>query len=309
MSRYRRYSKVFILAIVAVMVFSISAFAKDKVVPEKGQDDSETVLAKVGDTEIKVKDVDSVISQLPPQQAFMFSTDSGRERILTELVNKELFYLWGEEQGIANRDDFKTDLESIRRNLMSHYAMQDIMQDVSVDSDDVAEYYGKHKDEFIEPEQVRASHILVDSEDQAIEILSLLEANKKTFEEAAKEFSKCPSKERGGDLGFFSRGQMVKAFEDAAFTLKLGELSEPVKTEYGWHIIKIEDKKPQRQKELSEVSDQIREKLLNERQMKRYDETVETLKSKHHVEIMERVPEPTSNDVKDADGNKQDLSN
>ena len=309
MSRYRRYSKVFILAIVAVMVFSVSAFAQDKVVPEKGQDDSETVLAKVGDTEIKVKDVDSVISQLPPQQAFMFSTDSGRERILTELVNKELFYLWGEEQGIADRDDFKTDLESIRRNLMSHYAMQDIMQDVSVDSDDVAEYYGKHKDEFVESEQVRASHILVDSEDQAIEILSLLEANKKTFEEAAKEFSKCPSKERGGDLGFFSRGQMVKAFEDAAFTLKLGELSEPVKTEYGWHIIKIEDKKPQRQKELSEVSDQIREKLLNERQMKRYDETVETLKLKHHVEIMERVPEPTSNDVKDADGNKQDLSN
>lgn len=291
MSRSSRYSKVALLVLVFVMVFSVVAFAQDKAPAEKEQRDVEKVLAKVGDVEIKVKDVDMVIAQLPQQQAFMFNTDYGRKRILTELVNKELFYLWAEDSKIAERDDFKADLENIRKNLMSNYAMKEVMKDITVSEEDVAKYYEEKKDEFKEPEQVKASHILVASEDEAIEILALLEGKEKTFEEAAKEFSSCPSKEKGGELGFFAKGQMVKEFEEAAFALEAGSMSEPVKTEYGWHIIRVDEKKPERLKELEEVKGQINEKLLNEKQMTKYNDTLTEIKAKHTVEMFEEKKE------------------
>ena len=90
-------------------------------------------------------------------------------------------------------------------------------------------------------EEIRASHILVDTEEEAIglkeEILS-----GKHFEDVAAEHSKCPSGANGGDLGFFSRGQMVKEFENAAFDLKVGEISDPIRTNFGWHLIMVTDK-------------------------------------------------------------------
>jgi len=89
---------------------------------------------------------------------------------------------------------------------------------------------------------VRASHILVSSVNEANHILSELKTGKK-FEELAKKYSACPSRENGGDLGFFGKGQMVKEFEDAAFALNQGEVSGPVRTEFGYHIIKLTGKK------------------------------------------------------------------
>ena len=90
--------------------------------------------------------------------------------------------------------------------------------------------------------QIRASHILVKTEEEAKQILEILEQGKKSFEQIALERSSCPSKKKGGDLGFFGRQQMVREFENAAFKLKKGEVSQPVKTQFGWHIIKMTDK-------------------------------------------------------------------
>ncbi len=85
---------------------------------------------------------------------------------------------------------------------------------------------------------VRAEHILVDTEDQAWAIKSRVTEGE-SFEELAKQYSKCPSKEKGGDLGYFVRGQMVPEFENAAFSTPIGGVSDPVKTRYGWHLIKV----------------------------------------------------------------------
>ena len=86
---------------------------------------------------------------------------------------------------------------------------------------------------------VRASHILVNSQDQAIRLKKEIESGNITFEEAAKKYSTCPSGEYGGDLGYFGRNQMVKEFENSAFTLPLGKVSDPVKTQFGYHLIKV----------------------------------------------------------------------
>lgn len=90
--------------------------------------------------------------------------------------------------------------------------------------------------------QVRASHILVDTKAQAQGLKNRIEGGE-DFSQIAKQFSKCPSGQRGGDLGYFGRGQMVPEFETAAFNLPKGEISEPVETDFGWHIIKVTDKK------------------------------------------------------------------
>lgn len=89
---------------------------------------------------------------------------------------------------------------------------------------------------------VKASHILVDSKPEADSIKSKIDSGA-SFESMAKKYSKCPSGHNGGDLGYFEKGQMVKAFEDVAFNLPVGKVSEPVKTQFGWHLIKVYDKK------------------------------------------------------------------
>lgn len=88
---------------------------------------------------------------------------------------------------------------------------------------------------------VRASHILVETKEEALELKQRIQ-NGESFEKLAREYSKCMSREKGGNLGFFKRGQMVKPFEDAAFSLPIGVVSDPVQTDYGWHLIKVTSK-------------------------------------------------------------------
>ena len=87
--------------------------------------------------------------------------------------------------------------------------------------------------------QVHARHILVETEQEANDILKDIKEKKISFEDAAKQHSKCPSGKSGGDLGFFGKGMMVKEFEDSAFSLEIGEISNPVKTQFGWHLIEV----------------------------------------------------------------------
>lgn len=91
--------------------------------------------------------------------------------------------------------------------------------------------------------EVRASHVLVSTRKEALQIKKDIQSGNITFEEAAQRYSQCPSGQRGGDLGYFNRKQMVQSFADTAFDLKIGEISDPVGTKFGWHIIKTTDKR------------------------------------------------------------------
>ena len=98
---------------------------------------------------------------------------------------------------------------------------------------------GMYESSLSDRSAVRASHILVDTEEEALNLKNKIEKDEITFEDAAAKYSKCPSGQRGGDLGLFGKGQMVKPFEDAAFSLPVGVVSEPVKTQFGYHLIKV----------------------------------------------------------------------
>ncbi|MDQ1318163.1 MAG: peptidyl-prolyl cis-trans isomerase [Candidatus Poribacteria bacterium] len=159
------------------------------------------------------------------------------------------------------------------------------------------DYYEANKDKFTEPEQVKARHILIKSSPNASEQEKTVAKNKidsilkeirdgGDFSELAKKDSECPSAPQGGDLGFFSRGQMVKPFEDVAFALEPGQVSDVVETEFGYHIIRVDEKKPGKQLELEKVQERIKEVLTNEEIDKALAEWLKPIKENSSIKIL-----------------------
>lgn len=245
------------------------------------------ILAKVGNQEITMLDMQRVMASMPqgPQQQQLQSAE-GRKQLLTEMVNREMLYLDAVDQNLEQEEAFKKMMDDARHNLLQQYAIDKVMADVKVEENEAKEYYEKNQDMFKTEEEVRARHILVAEEEEARKVADEIKAGK-DFEEAAKEYSTCPSKERGGDLGFFSRGKMVPEFEEAAFGLEVGELSHLVKTQFGYHIIKTENKKAPSVKKFEEVKGQIEQYLFRQKTTLRYVEKVNSLKGKYEVELHE----------------------
>ena len=122
---------------------------------------------------------------------------------------------------------------------------------------------------------------MTDSEEKCNDILEKITSGEKEFEEAAKEFSTCPSGAQGGDLGEFGRGNMVKEFEEAAFAAEVGHVVGPVQTQFGYHLIKVEQKNDAKEADFEEVKEQIKAEALKQKQDKAYSDKVNELKAKY----------------------------
>ena len=149
--------------------------------------------------------------------------------------------------------------------------------------EEIRTFYEENKNQFTKGGKVRAKHILIDSEDKCKEILEEIENGTKAFEVAAQEYSTCPSGQKGGDLGEFGRGQMVKEFEDAAFNGEVGKVIGPVKTQFGYHLIKVENRTEETIASFDEAKESIRRNLLNMKQNTAYNEKVKALREKYNV--------------------------
>ena len=166
--------------------------------------------------------------------------------------------------------------EDIRRQLMINKVLEETKSQVSITDDELLNYYNENQASFFEPEQVHARHILVKTEEEANNLLLQLKEGITDFSELAKEKSTDSSASNGGDLGFFARGQMVKEFEDAAFSLEPGEISEVVQTQFGYHIIKCEEKK----EEYSPTFEEAKDKAMNILKSQGENEAISTFISK-----------------------------
>ncbi len=175
--------------------------------------------------------------------------------------------------------------DDIKRQLMIQYILEEAKNKINITDDELLEYYNKNKESFFESEKVHARHILVETEEEAKNIIRQLNEGIIDFAELAKEKSICPSAENGGDLGFFAKGQMVKEFEDVAFSLKPGEISEIVKTEFGYHIIKCEEKKEEYSPSFEEVKDQINNILRYQRENEAILALISKLKEEANIVI------------------------
>jgi peptidyl-prolyl cis-trans isomerase C len=181
---------------------------------------------------------------LPPEMAPVLSTPEGRKQYLDNLVMEEILYHEAEKEGILDDPYVMHLAEKAKRTvIIEEYLRRELSKGiVAPSSEDIVAFYEENKEAFDNAETIRVRHILVDTEEEAQDILEQLKEGE-SFSNLAREYSICPTGPDGGDLGFFKRGDMIKEFEDAAFALERpGDISAIVKTKYGYHIIKMEDK-------------------------------------------------------------------
>ena len=179
-------------------------------------------------------------------------------------------------------------LDDLRGQIKSTLLLEGIAaKDVTVEEEELRTYYEENKDKYTEPEQVKARHILVEDEETAKSILKKLETGEDFAEIAKEESADSGSKDKGGDLGFFERGVMDASFEEAAFSLGIGEISAPVKTMFGYHIIRVEDKKPERLAPFEEVRDDVRKQVIKQKS-KLTSEVLSDLKDAAQIKINDK---------------------
>lgn len=240
------------------------------------------VLAVVNGKEITEQDVQILLRSLDQQRAMQFYSPEGQKRLLEELINQELFYVDAVETNLEEDEAFKAEVEMAKANILKQYALRKLLNAVSVTEEEIVNYYNENKEMFKEPESARASHILVPTEEEINNIAKEIKEGL-SFEDAAKKYSKCPSGSNGGDLGFFSAGKMVPEFEEAAFKMNINEVSEPIKTQFGYHLIKLVDKKDAGVSELDSIKSEIGQQLMSIKQNKLYVDKTNELRSKYEV--------------------------
>lgn len=241
------------------------------------------ILATVAGNPITENDVNEIILSMG-QNAKAYDSPRGREAILEQLINKKLLLLDAQRNLFERESAFKEQLAKLKEELMSNYCIEKITSSVKVTDADAKAFFEEHRSDLVADESIGASHILVENEDDCKRILNDIKDGKITFEDAAVKYSTCPSKEAGGNLGEFTRGQMVPEFENAAFEMEIGEIKGPVKTQFGYHIIKLNERHESAEMKYEDIEEQIKEQLLREKQQKAYQSKIAQLKIMYMVD-------------------------
>ncbi len=209
---------------------------------------SSLITGKIIDSELEKQNIAITEPEIETEMQKMYAQYGGQEAFEQTLISSGY-----------TLDTLKSDIE---KNLKMTKFLE---PDIKITEDDMKSYFEENKASFDEQEQVKASHILVDSEVKANEVKAKLLAGS-DFAEMAKEYSTDTSNnEKGGELGFFAKGAMVPEFENAAFSLEIGKISEPIKTQFGYHIIKVEEKKPAKVATYEDSKTKVKEALVNEK--------------------------------------------
>ena len=242
------------------------------------------IVAKVGDIEITDQEVAERMQQIPPQYQNAFASEEGKKQFIEQLTQEKLIYLQARKEKYDTNAEVLRQLDQIKQRLMIRQFMTDTLAKIKVPEDDMKKYYDENKAEFMAKAQVKAKHILCSTEEEAKAAKERV-LKGESFEDVAKEVSTGPSATDGGDLGWFSKEQMVPEFADMAFSLEKDGLSDPVKTQFGYHIIKVYDKKEAGTKSFDEARAELEKKLIGDRQKQYVDDMILKLKEEHSITI------------------------
>ncbi len=253
--------------------------------PVRAQD-ANPVLAKVNGAEIRASDVALAEEELGPSLAQM-DPATKKENVLSFLIDMKIVSKEAEDKKIADRDDFKTRLAFARNRLLMDNLLA-VEGKAATTDENMKKVYEEAAKQISGEQEVHARHILVETEDQAKKIEGELKKGA-DFAELAKKESKDPGASDGGDLGFFTKDQMVPEFSAAAFALEPGKISDPVKTQFGWHVIKVEEKRTRKAPDFEQVKPQIETYVVRKAQA----DYVAKLRTAAKVERMDK-PEDTA---------------
>jgi peptidyl-prolyl cis-trans isomerase C len=245
----------------------------------------DTVIAKVNGAEIRQSDLDMAEQEAASPELDQMDPASRREAILGSLINMKLVVKAAEDKKIGDTTDFKRKLAFVRDRLLMDEVLSGEAKAAVTDQALHAVYDDATK-QMSGDIEVHARHILVDSEDEAKKIADEARKPGADFAELAKKNSKDPGAADGGDLGFFTKDQMVPEFAEAAFKLEPGQISDPVKTQFGWHVIKLEEKRNRKPPEFDQVKSQLESFVVRKAQADYIEKLRQTAK-------IERLDQPT----------------
>jgi peptidyl-prolyl cis-trans isomerase C len=215
---------------------------------------SDPVIARVNGVDIKQSDL-ALAEEDVGADMQAASPEAKREHLISYLADIVMVTQAADKKNLADNPDFKRRLAFLRSKLLMGYELQQEAKTALTD-EALKQTYDEAVKSMSGQEEVRARHILVEGEDEAKAIIEQLKGGA-DFAKLAKEKSKDPGAAEGGDLGYFTKDQMVPEFADVAFKMYPGQLSNPVKTQFGWHVIKVEDKRIKQPPEFEKVKDQI----------------------------------------------------
>src|ERR1700752_4494743 len=260
-------------------------------------EDANPVLAKVNGSEIRQSDIALAEEELGPSLAQM-DPSTKKENVLAFLIDMKIVAKAAEDKKIEDRDDFKARLAFARNRLL----MDNLLAaegKAATTQEAMKKVYDEAAKQIEGEQEVHARHILVENEDEAKAIAAELKKGA-DFAELAKKKSKDPGASDGGDLGFFTKDQMVPEFSAVAFTLEPGKISDPVKSQFGWHVIKVEEKRNRKAPDFEQVKAQIETYVTRKAQADYVAKLRETAK----VERMDKPEEAAKPDAAKPDAMK-----
>ena len=228
----------------------------------------QNILATIDGVVITDAEVDAFIANMPKEQQMYAQHPQFRKQCLDQIISVHLYAKMAEEEKLDETEEFIKIMESARK-------------DIAVTEEECKKFYEENPQHFTKGATVEAKHILVADEEECKTILASIENGEKEFEAAAAECSTCPSGAQGGSLGEFGRGQMVPEFEQAAFAAEVGQIVGPVKTQFGFHLIKVEAKHEASVVAYEEVAERIQTNLLQQKQNEAYTVKAMELRKKY----------------------------
>jgi len=263
-------------SLLAVAVMATSIVASD-------------ILVTVNGTNITKQDAQTFVTASAPKALFSQLEPSEQRMVIDRLIEKQLFTELAAKEGIDKKPEFKRNMEKIKAELLVNMWMKEQMDNALVSDSEAKAFYKKNADKFVSKASMHARHILVKDEKEAKDIIAALkplkgEALKAKFIELAKTKSTGPSGPKGGDLGTFAKGQMVPEFSKAAWALKKGQITTtPVKTQFGYHVIYLEDKADAAPVPYEKVKDKIITSLKQQQFTAKITQVAKELKSKAKI--------------------------
>jgi peptidyl-prolyl cis-trans isomerase C len=278
--------RLFVYLSIAAFLVSVGCAQKNEAEKAAPKD----FLVKINNTYVTSDDFMEKFDTLPAWAQKRFTDDEGKKQFVNEIIKEELLYQEAVSRGIDNEPHFQKKIKEFKRmTLVSEMLKNEVEGKSTVKEQELRDFYERHKDTFTAGEEVKASHILVDTEAEAEDIMKKI-LKKESFSELAKQLSKDhTSAIKGGDLGFFGKGRMVSEFDKVAFELDPGEVSDPVKTQFGYHIIKVIEKRMSKQRDFDEVKSVIERRLKAEKQKTLFDTYIKSLREKSATEINEEA--------------------
>lgn len=244
------------------------------------------ILAKVNGKEIRQEDVKAFLGRIDPQMAAQYRTPEGEKHILNELINQMLFLEDAKERKLDQTESYKLELAKARDFILTQMNMNLTLNTHKVTEEEARDYYEKEPQQFAKPAKASTSHILVDDKSLCENLRDQIVSGKLTFAEAAKAHSKCPTKDNGGKLGEYAKGKMVPEYDNASFALEVDEISQPVKTQFGYHLIKLHSKTESKEVAYDEVKEEVHKALMQQRQREAYQSKINEMRIKFPVEVL-----------------------